>query len=83
MTVYRIKHIPTGMYFCPSRQIQVATMDGRKRYVKSNLSRNGKLYNKMPTLLYIGDRFYNHMASRGETVTQEFHEAQWCIEEVK
>jgi hypothetical protein len=81
MTVYRIKHLPTGMFYCPSREIQVATADGRKRYVKSNLSRNGKLYSKTPSLLFIGKRFYNHMASKGETVTQPFEESQWRIEE--
>jgi hypothetical protein len=82
MIVYRIKHIPTGMYYCPSREIQVATADGRRRYVKSNLSRNGKLYNKKPSLLFVGKAFYNHMASKGETITEQFVEDQWRIEEV-
>ena len=43
MTVYRIKHIPTGMYYAPTRQ---TTRNGSR--LKTNLNKNGKLYLKCP-----------------------------------
>jgi hypothetical protein len=58
MPAYRIKHLPTGLYFCPSRHIKVG--DG---YVKSNLSRTGKAYLKKPTLRFLGDTVYNHLGT--------------------
>lgn len=55
MKVYRIKHLPTGLFFVPSRLIQV---DGK--YAKSNLSKRGKLYTHKPTLRYLDDTYYDH-----------------------
>lgn len=46
---YRIRHRPTGLYFCPSGN----------SYTKHNLSRNGKLYiNRRPNLGYLGNKVY-------------------------
>jgi len=40
MKVYRIKHLPTGLFYIPTTG----------RYDRTNLSKNGKIYpNKMPT----------------------------------
>ena len=41
---FRLKHIGTGLYYCPLRQIQVRGFDGKTHYVKSNLSKRGKVY---------------------------------------
>jgi hypothetical protein len=46
--MYRIKHVPSGRYFIPSRHI----IDPAKAYnhVKSNLSKTGKVYHRKPTM---------------------------------
>lgn len=48
MKVYRMCHLPSGLFFCPSREIKVKAKDinGQERqiYVKSNLSKKGKIY---------------------------------------
>jgi hypothetical protein len=65
-TVYRILHVPTGMYFCPSREVRVKLSDGsiyqqNGCYVKSNLSKTGKAYIKKPSLKYVGSNYYTHL----------------------
>lgn len=45
---YKLKHIPTGLFFKPSAA----------NYKKENLSKIGKVYQKKPSLSYIGRRFY-------------------------
>lgn len=62
---YRIKHLPTGLYFTPSRHIKVG--DG---YVKSNLSRTGKLYLRKPTLRFLDGTFYNHLGTPRKILRQ-------------
>lgn len=37
------------MYFCPSREI-LFNINGKRKYMKSNLSKKGKIYNRMPSL---------------------------------
>ena len=64
--MYKLLHKPTGLYFCPSREIKgtwISSEDGRKfiNYVKSNLSKTGKVYQNRPSLKYIGERFWNHL----------------------
>ena len=51
MNVYRIKHKPTGMYYAPTRR---TTRNGA--YLKTNLSKVGKLYTKRP----VPERFFGH-----------------------
>jgi hypothetical protein len=57
--LYKIKHIRTGLYYCPTRVVQ--SMDKiagtsyldklpRKRRVKSNLSKKGKIYQTVPSV---------------------------------
>ncbi len=65
-TVYRIRHKPTGMYFCPSREIKVklegdSTWRANGRYIKSNLSKTGKAYVRRPTIKQIGGYYYTHV----------------------
>lgn len=91
MKVYRIKHIPSGLYFTPSRHIKVKTARG---YAKSNLSKRGKIYTRKPTLKYLGDSYYNHttiphptIGPYGSYYTDECflvstNLTEWVIEEV-
>lgn len=89
--IYRLKHLPTGLYFCPSREIQVKLLgDDRKvRYVKSNLSKTGKAYLKKPTLAYVGQAYYTHLIesakelTRNGNVVRPFIPSEWIIEEVE
>ena len=64
--MYKLLHKPTGLYFCPSREVKghwTNPDDGREfsNYVKSNLSKTGKIYNKRPSFKYIGVTFWNHL----------------------
>ena len=96
--MFRMKHIPTGLYYCPSREVQApdptGVCEGRRRpEVKSNLSKIGKIYGRRPTLKYIGTPgFSSHIGSviknNGGWITAEpshhvFVESDWIIEEVK
>ena len=89
--IYRLKHLPTGLYFCPSREIQVKLLgdDRHHRYVKSNLSKTGKTYLKKPTLAYIGGGYYTHLINhaneltRNGNVVRPFVSEEWIIEEVE
>ena len=55
---YRIKHKPTGLYYCPARSIK-CTMS--EFFVKSNLSAKGKVYLGKPSLKHIGNCIYTHI----------------------
>lgn len=59
LLLFRIKHKSTGLYFCPSRSISVKTEDGRREWVKSNLSKKGKVYIKYPSLKWC-ESIYDH-----------------------
>jgi len=48
MKFYRVKHVPTGLYYCPSRNVRVTNNEGRRVGVRSNLSKKGKVYDKDP-----------------------------------
>lgn len=66
MKTYRLKHLPSGLYFCPSRDMKVFLHkdDAPTKetvYVKSNLSAKGKIYPKKPTVKWLGDVYYNHL----------------------
>jgi hypothetical protein len=45
---FKLKDPKTGLYYCPSREIKVNVISSRgekvSRYVKSNLSKRGKVY---------------------------------------
>ena len=94
-TVYRILHKPTGLYFCPSRNVKVKLLDGvpwQGQYgmnIKSNLSKTGKAYIKRPSLTYIGGGYYTHLITsvreldgNQQGCLKPFLEHEWEIQEV-
>jgi len=94
-TLYRILHVPTGMYFCPSREVRVKLPDGNVYqqagcYVKSNLSKTGKAYIKKPSLKYVGRNYYTHLITSvrqlngysGTSCVLPVLESEWQIEQV-
>lgn len=94
--VYRIQHVPTGMYFCPSREIKVKLADDHGyyatagRYIKSNLSKQGKTYLRRPTLKQIGSHYYTHLITSRAQLNNGLAnycmlpvlEHEWVIEEI-
>lgn len=47
MKAYRIKYLPDGLYYCPSRLVKSPHHNFK---IKSNLSKTGKIYTKKPCL---------------------------------
>jgi hypothetical protein len=60
MKYYKIRHIPTGWFFKPS-----------KHGSKSNISKKGKVYQTKPSLKYLGD-VYHHPAKTDESVSRAY-----------
>jgi hypothetical protein len=81
--VYRILHVPTGMYYCPSREVKVKLPDDQAyhahsgRYIKSNLSKTGKTYTKKPSLAYVGKYYYTHLITSARELNG--HAGAYCI----
>jgi hypothetical protein len=79
MIAYRILHKPTGLFYCPSREIKVKLTDHRgqtvERYVKSNLSKTGKAYVKRPTTKHIGSNIYTHLI----THESQLNNHKYCL----
>jgi hypothetical protein len=85
--MFRLKHVPTGLYFCPSREIKVEGW-----YIKSNLSKSGKIYAKRPSFKYVGNIFYSHLSYQmknthsvvplPENISLPFVDSEWVIEEI-
>lgn len=77
--VQRIKHIPTGLYFCPSREIKVTVNDkdnvSKSFYCKSNLSKTGKFY-KNATFKYVSGGMYNHLDAK-ERIQEYAKDKSW------
>lgn len=65
MMAYRIKHLPTGLYFTPSRKIKTDWGGS----AKSNLSTRGKVYMRKPSLNYLDQTYYDHTKIPRRTVT--------------
>lgn len=95
-SVYRIRYTPSGMYFCPSREVRVKLPDlpsyygGDGLYVKSNLSKTGKTYLKRPSIKQIGKSYYTHLFSSARDMSPGTHYClravvpeEWVIEEVE
>jgi hypothetical protein len=90
---FRVRDKITGLYYCPSREIQVKDEDGYGRYVKSNLSTKGKVYFQDPRNHI--KQFYDHtraiIIKRAGGVGYEvknlqlrdYIECEWEIEEFK
>jgi hypothetical protein len=92
MVAYRILHKPTGLFYCPSRELKVTLEDHRgqktMRFVASNLSKTGKVYLQRPTLKHIGSSIYTHLITHESqlggrsTCTIPVAEEHWEIVEV-
>lgn len=54
--VYRIKHLDSGLYYCPSRLV----LSNKNTMCKSNLSKQGKVYTKRPCLDWVS-LIYSHL----------------------
>lgn len=78
MTAYRLKHLPSGKYFTPSRYLTKFnnSFPSAASYVKDNLSKYGKVYTRKPSMTFIGDQFY----MMGELVV--YKPEEWSIEEL-
>jgi hypothetical protein len=74
-TAYRIKHIPTGLFYCPYRMVKANFSDYQ---TKTNLSKVGKIYPKKPTLKFIGEGYYSHFSPH---TLVPFVETEWEIVE--
>lgn len=52
MKIYKVRDKKTGLFYCPVRKITAKIKDEngieRNVWVKSNLSKNGKIYNSDP-----------------------------------
>ena len=49
MRCYKVKHLTTGLYYCPSRKVVIRFPEiNRPIYTKSNLSKKGKVYTQKP-----------------------------------
>ena len=93
MPAYRIKHLPTGLYYIPSRRVAATSPDSRRTsYVKSNLSRMGKAYARRPSLNQIGNTYYSHLNARWElqggywyvhSMLSPTIASEWTIEEMQ
>jgi len=93
MKVYRIKHIPTGLYFRPSRKIYVKHECYEWSWpTRSNLSKVGKVYAQKPSPgRYMKDGFWNHTNLRivegawnrkhPEATKESYNPSDWAIEE--
>jgi hypothetical protein len=82
MKIYRLKHIPTGLYFCPTKTKFIK--DNRigqisaKRMVKTNLDPVGKVYTRKPTSLWLDCSIWNHLEPNGLRTTDP---NDWEVEE--
>ena len=81
MRLYRIKHKPTGLFYCPVRGF------GSR---KTNLSKNGKVYTKKPTFAHMTHGFNFSDKQKKEFKLRQkynrnynlFNQDDWCIEMV-
>lgn len=87
MNFYRIKHKPSGLYFCPSRRLMgkftyptdekdlfgqiIDKFKPNQSYIKSNLSSKGKIYTSRPSLRYLGKIVNTHVNPKGIEVVKE------------
>lgn len=99
MTVYRLQHIPSGLYFCPVRdkKVTLTQVNGTTeiRYLRSNLSVTGKVYQKRPSVAWMGSFYYTHLIThQSELNSPQFSqypnccvcpviETEWQIVELK
>jgi carbonic anhydrase/acetyltransferase-like protein (isoleucine patch superfamily) len=86
-----MKHVPTGLYYTPTKKIyQFGEKGDYTNPAKTNLSKKGKVYTKIPSIKWIGRHFWNHTIltlqnyeKRSEICYQKVLPEEWIIEEVK
>ena len=71
MSLYRVRHIPSGLFYRACREAAIK-FGGDSRYVKSNLTKQPKIYHVKPSIGMLSGTFYNHL------VTQQLLD-QWAI----
>ena len=85
--MYRLKHHPSGLYFCPARKI-LAPGGKYFDYIKSNLSQTGKVYHRRPSIAHVGGSYYNPtLPARDALASEERYlypviESEWLVEAV-
>jgi hypothetical protein len=75
MIFYKLRHIPTGLFFKPS-----------KYGSKSNLSKNGKVYSTKPSLKYVSNGYHHPLKQKWPKANYEYRkyvEGDWEIVEIK
>lgn len=92
---YRIRHVPSGLYYCPTRQVRIQVPDGTPEQqqgmsVASNLSTDGKVYLRKPSLSYVGTYYSSHLVTSVKQFAHSWplcyrlpvQEDEWQIEQV-
>lgn len=92
--MYRLKHVPTGLYFVPVRFKVIKDSRGYSHSVKSNFSEKGKIYNQKPCFEWLKHGLYSHFHVKwnwSHTYNYEIPERnnlipynvdEWVIEEI-
>jgi len=88
MKPFRLKDRVTGLYYCPSRSVRIRGEHGELTWVKSNLSKKGKIYWTDPRKHI--DSVYDHSnatVNNAEHIQnhqlRKFVWDEWELEEVK
>jgi hypothetical protein len=63
MTLYRVRHIPSGLFYRACREASIK-FGSHQRYVKSNLTKNPKIYHSKPSIGMLSGTFYNHLVTQ-------------------
>ena len=59
MICYRLKHLPTGLYYHSATEVKIK-IQNKAYYVKTNLGKKGKIYTQKPSLAWVRI-YYNHI----------------------
>lgn len=74
-----MRHIPSGLFYRPYRTVK--SPEGY--FVKSNLSKKGKVYSMRPSLGWIGMSFYTHLHKHNYNVAHAFYPGEWEIVDIE
>lgn len=81
---WRMRHLPTGLFYIPSRRIRNPKHISGQGYIEgnhymyfSNLSKTGKIYPRKPSLAHLLGTFYHE----GEILAVV--PSEWSIEEIQ
>lgn len=103
MKCYRFKHLPSGMYWRPSSEVLIHIKNDDKttkvhEYIKTNLSKKGKIYAQKPSWRWIEGGYYNHLLVKQMIITENrtrhnayclrhsvfpFIRSEWELEEIQ